>query len=85
MINNIEDVRKLYELKKNKAGENDIEKIDNLKVLLSDDNLFFMIPMDTAIGILTFLGLEEREAVLSYRKLISPSQRNEYVTISNKI
>ncbi len=57
MINNIEDVRKLFEIKKSNATENDSRKINNLEVLLSNDNVFFLMKIDTALNILRYLGV----------------------------
>ena len=37
------------------------EKVENLKILLRDDDIFFKLDLETAIGILDFLGISENE------------------------
>ena len=68
----IENVRKLLQKKEEQGA--DKEKIDMLKPLFKDDNIFFQINMRTAFGILEFLGVGEDEIEKEYLELISPSQ-----------
>ena len=70
---NIEYIRELL-LKKEKTVENDLdkEKIDNLKEILKNDDIFFKLDLVTAINILAYLGLPEEKIEDSYYKLISP-------------
>ena len=68
----IEDARKLLQKKEEQGA--DKEKIDMLKPLFKDDNIFFQINMRTAFGILEFLGVGEDEIEKEYLELISPSQ-----------
>ena len=68
----IENARKLLQKKEEQGA--DKEKIDMLKPLFKDDNIFFQINMRTAFGILEFLGVGEDEIEKEYLELISPSQ-----------
>lgn len=69
-------------------SELDIKKINNLDYLLKDEQLFFKVDFNTAIGILNFLGITGDKAFEYYYELISPknfkTNDNTYVTISNK-
>ncbi len=81
---------KLLNLKKENTNLTEIEKekIKNLEYLLKDENLFFEIDFETAIGILEFLGIKEDIILDYYFSLISPSNFKKeddfYITISNK-
>lgn len=89
-MGSIEDLRERLQ-KKKPITEEDKEKIDCLRVLFSDDNIFFRdgMDMDTALGILDYLGIDEDELLDYYASLISSENymkmcRN-YVSIKDDI
>lgn len=66
-------IRKLLAQKeKGNLTELDKEKVDNLKFILKDDNVFFELSLDVAAGILDFLGVPKDDIMDLYLKLISP-------------
>jgi len=68
----IDEIRKLLQKKEiQKNNKEDLERIDVLKVLLKDDNIFFQLDIDTAYGILDFLGVDSDKISEVYDKLIS--------------
>ncbi len=70
---NINDIRELLAKKEMKiVTKEDKEKLENLKDVLSIDDVFFNIDIDTAVGILVFLGIPEDKIVDTYYSLISP-------------
>lgn len=73
---------------KNNTDINMKEKIDNLKLIFNDNALFFKLDMETAVGILDFLGIEEDKILDVYFQLISPNLYQEnfkiYTTISKE-
>lgn len=77
----IEEVRELViQKEKTISTELDREKINNLKILLSDDMIFFKLDLKTIVGILDFLGINE-ELIADYAlSLISP---DEYTNLVN--
>lgn len=83
-------LKELLESKKDKLvlDNLDQEKIKNIEFLFKDDNIFFKIEAQTAIGILEFLGIKENEIMDYYFELISPQyllkEDDIYTTISNK-
>ena len=82
-------IRRLFEEKALAvSSEEDEEKIDNLKTILQNDNVFFMIDAETAVGILAFLGIREERIKEVYLSLISPETFKEtddtYITIGEK-
>lgn len=87
MNENIEYLKKLLLEKELQASDLEAkEKVDNLKLILQNDNIFFNIPMDTAFEIFHFLGVPENNMIDLYFKLISPQSyqtlSKEYITIS---
>ena len=86
-INKIDDVRKLFESKKNSFLESDKERVELLEDLLKNDNLFFDIDASTAIGILSFLGIKDEELEECYFNLIKPTNFLEtdkpYIIMNN--
>lgn len=83
---NIEEIRSLYEKKKENLKPEEKEGINILSVLLKDDNIFFNIPRETAMGILAFLGIEEDKLENTYFELISPKNfiQNKGYIIQNE-
>lgn len=72
MKKDINYIRELLKKKeKNISDINDKEKIDTLKDLLQDDNIFFKLDLDTAVGILSFLGVPNENIVNLYYEIIS--------------
>lgn len=68
----------LKELLKQKEQEvntsDDIEKINVIKELFTDDAIFFKLNIDTAYGILYFLGISKDKLEETYMSLISPEE-----------
>lgn len=78
MDNKIDELKKLLELKEQKIQTDlDKEKVDNLKFLLSQDDIFFKLEPETAVGILDYLGIEEDKIYDYYCSLISPENFRE--------
>ena len=87
-MRSIEELRVRLQGKRPDSKE-DEEKIDCLRVLFSDDNIFFRIDMDTALGILDYLGIDEDELLDYYFALISSENylkmSRNYVSIKDDI
>ena len=88
MSKKIDYVRQLLiEKEENIKDEVDKKKIDNLKCILKEDDIFFKLDISTAIGILSFLGVPESDIKNLYLSLISPQQfkenDNNYYSVSN--
>ena len=64
------------------------KKVETLKSIMANDNVFFELPMDTAVGIFEFLGVSRDNMLDLYYKLISPEAYqklpNDYITISKE-
>lgn len=72
MKKDINYIRELLKKKEENISDiNDKEKIDTLKDLLQDDNIFFKLDLDTAVGILSFLGVPNENIVNLYYEIIS--------------
>ncbi len=69
-------------------GEEDKEKVENLRAILENNNVFFMLDVDTAIGILYYLGVPEESIKDAYMDLTAPEAFKEtndvYVTMGEK-
>ncbi len=66
-------LRKLLTQKELEAKtSDDLEKIDTIKDLFTDDGIFFKMNIDTAYGILYFLGIPKDKIEETYMSLISP-------------
>jgi len=66
-------LRELLSVKENNIKDDvDRVKIENLKFLLSKDDVFFNLDVSTAIGILAYLGVPEDKIKDMYFELISP-------------
>lgn len=74
----IERARELLEQKKEQGKEEDKEKISVLNTLFKDDNIFFQVNMQTAYGILEFLGVDKARIDQEYEELISPTEYNKH-------
>ena len=64
-------------LKKKELGENtseDMEKINIIKDLFKEADIFFKLDIDTAYGILYFLGVPKEEIESTYMSLTSPEE-----------
>ncbi len=73
MIRDIDYVRDLLKEKEKKVTtEEDKEKIELLKSVLTNDKAFFAIEISTAVGILDFLEVPIDEIKQLYLELISP-------------
>lgn len=70
---NIEYIRMKFIEKDNMINktEDDIEKLENLRILLNSDDIFFSLDSDTALGILSYLGIEDENLKKAYFDLIS--------------
>lgn len=58
--------------RKNIKTEDDKEKLEIIDELMKNDNCFFNLNVETAFGILDFLGVRQEEALGLYNGLISP-------------
>lgn len=66
-------LRELLKIKENNIqDEKDREKVENLKFLLSKDDVFFNLDISTAVGILAYLGVPEDKIKDMYFELVSP-------------
>lgn len=69
-------------------GEEDKEKVENLRAILENNNVFFMLDVDTTIGILYYLGVPEESIKDAYMDLTAPEAFKEtndvYVTMGEK-
>lgn len=73
-----ERVRQLMELKKSQLKtEEDQQKYQLIIELLAEKDCFFKMDMETAFGILEFLGVTEEEALSLYMELTSPKVYQE--------
>lgn len=79
MNENFEYLKKLL-IKKQKEQLTyaDKVKVENLKVLFSDTNIFFKLDLETALGILHFLGIPQNNLLDFYSKLIDVKSFQEY-------
>ena len=72
MNNKIEELKELLKSKEKEAITYlDKEKINNIKFLLEQEDIFFKLETPTALGILEFLGIKEEEIREYYLSLIS--------------
>ncbi|HBA37662.1 MAG TPA: hypothetical protein DCY94_02975 [Firmicutes bacterium] len=78
----------LTEREKSVSSLEDKTKVDNLKAILREDNIFFMIDVETALGILDFLRIPEENLKEAYLSLTSPeafiASTDNYLTIGEK-
>lgn len=66
-------IKELIEMKEKEIKTfEDTEKMEVVKQLMQQENIFFCISTETAIGILEFLGVGEDEMLSLYYDLISP-------------
>ena len=71
----MEQLNKLLKEKElNSTSPEDIEKINVIKNLFADEAIFFKIDIDTAYGILAFLGIPEDKISDTYMSLITPEE-----------
>lgn len=63
-------LRNLLQKKVNNSKDDDLKKIELLNEMLSDDEIFMKIDMDTAIGILDYLGVPKEKIRDVYIDLI---------------
>lgn len=69
----LEYLKKLVTIKEKEiTSAEEKKKIELIKRILKNKNCFFQIKMESAIGILYFLGVPEEELLDFYTKLISP-------------
>lgn len=61
----------LLEKEKSVVSEEEKNKVNLLKKLFLDDNIFFKLDISTAYGILRFLGISDEEIDAIYYNLIS--------------
>ena len=52
----------------------DIKKVNIIKDLFTDDGIFFKMNIDTAYGILYFLGIPKEEIENTYMSLTAPTE-----------
>ncbi|HIS90081.1 MAG TPA: hypothetical protein IAC20_00275 [Candidatus Faecisoma merdavium] len=80
MINeNFEYVKQLLIKKqKEQLKDEDKMKIENLKILFSDADIFFKLDLETALSILYFLGIPQNNLFAFYSKLIDVKSFQEY-------
>lgn len=75
MQNKIEELKKLLEVKEQQIEtELDRTKVDNLKFLLNQEDIFFKLEPVTAVGILDYLGIPKNEIYEYYLSLISAKE-----------
>lgn len=82
-------IRKLLADKlQNGIGNKDLEKTENLKIILGNDNVFFMLDAETAVGVLYYLGIPEEKIKEAYLDLTSPEafkrSNDPYISIGEK-
>lgn len=71
-MNSYDIVKKLMSLKEKKIyTEEEKKKYEIIKEIIKEKDCFFKINMETAIGILEFLEVEEGEVITLYNSLIS--------------
>lgn len=80
MINeNFEHVKQLLIKKqKEQLKDEDKKKVENLKILFSDVDIFFKLDLETALSILYFLGIPQNNLFDFYSKLIDVKSFQEY-------
>ena len=66
----MDKLRELLQIKINANKELKDDKLELLKEMLNDDTLFLKIDMDTAVGILDYLGVPKTEIKALYIDLI---------------
>ena len=90
MINeNFEYVKQLLIKKqKEQLKDEDKMKIENLKILFSDADIFFKLDLETALSILYFLGIPQNNLFAFYSKLIDVKSfqefYNKYIILPDK-
>lgn len=68
----MKSIRELVDEKKTMVTEaEDIEKIEVIEDLLSDESSFFSLDMETFFGILDFLNIPEEEMMNYYNSILS--------------
>jgi hypothetical protein len=74
-------VRELLQKKICEANsQEDLQKIEIIRQLVQKDDCFLNLDLETAIGILEFLGVGESEIVSFYQELISPKNYSNQVS-----
>lgn len=68
----LEDLKKILINKENTATSEELEKVNLIKSLFSNENCFFDIDMKLAIDILWFLGIKKDQLLDTYYELVSP-------------
>lgn len=67
-----EKLNKLVEEKeKENLSDEDKELLDTVKAMLDDKKIFFLIDMDSVLGMLYFLGVKEEELESYYLEIMS--------------
>ena len=65
-------LNKLRQINQDKINkEEDLLNQQMIKILLSKDDCFFEVPMETALSILQKLGFDEKDSMEIYKELIS--------------
>ena len=60
------------EKEKQNLTDEDKELLDTAKYMIEDKKTFFLVDMDTVLGMLYFLGVPKDKLELYYMELISP-------------
>ena len=68
----MEEIKALVEEKKKlELSQEDKEKLSKIEILMTNEAMFFLLNMQTAYGILQFLGVKEEDLSDYYTRLIS--------------
>ena len=68
----MEEIKALVEKKKKiELSPEDKEKLNVIEMLIANEAMFFQLDMQTAYGILQFLGIEDEKLSEYYTRLIS--------------
>ena len=75
----------LEEKQKEKLNEKDSEQLRLINIMLKDENWINRVDSNTALTILTFLGIKEEESLNFYMDLLSSNNGkiNEYIITDN--
>ncbi len=71
----MDHLRELLKQKENEVtSSEDIYKVNRIKELFTDDGIFFKMRIETAYGILSFLGIPKEDIETTYSSLTSPEE-----------
>ncbi len=71
-------IKQLLEIKQNNLKEEEKEEFYLVNSMLSNKNWYKMVDLDTAVSILSFLGIKDDELEKCYMALLSENNDNTF-------